>query len=131
MTYPVGTNTLSSNNDWLEIHCAGTFAGNGSTKVVKAYFGAGLLLNPSSGGAVITGGGSWELTVRIIRTSSTSQVYTSTWQSNNSAVTSWVTTSSTAEDLLTAPVVFKVTGSATSDNDIVQTLELVEYHHAQ
>lgn len=127
MTYSVGANVLGANSDYLRIKCSGSFAANGNTKQVKAYFGATQLF---ATGASAFNAGDWVMSIEIIRTGAATQIANVTWNSSNSTLISSASVPAPTETL-TGAVTFKLTGEATDDNDIVQKTATVAWCKGQ
>lgn len=123
IVYTVPANTLLTNSDFLDFEFFGTFAANANNKRIKAYFGATVIFDS---GAQAQNGGSWKITGKIIRTGGSTQkvlveaTSSSTLFMNTTTYTATALTLSTTNDL-------KVTGEATSDNDIVNEALIVNW----
>ncbi len=116
--------TMATNGDHVTFEAWGTFAANGNTKRIKAYFGATMIFDS---GAIAQNGGSWAVSGRIVRTGATTQIASVTAQSSDTVWTVRAYSSSPAETL-SSNSTLKLTGEATSDNDIVQTAMMVYYY---
>lgn len=120
MTYTVKANVLSADGKALRVRAWGSYANNGNTKTLKAYFGAtGLTLDSSVAANV-----SWVAEVEVIRTGATAQILRG---SLGTAGVSWdVPTPVTPAETLSGAVVFKFTGEGTATNDVVQSGMIIE-----
>lgn len=116
ITYSVPAATLSSDGDSLEISAWGTFAANGNNKTIKIKFGGTTILDT---GAVAANSGSWVIRATVVRTSATTQQCFATLVTDNSTLTDIAKYTTAAETLANA-ITLKCTGTATSDNDIIQ-----------
>lgn len=122
MTYSVPAGQLATNGDYLEFEGEVQFFG-ANTKTLKVYFGSqGLLSTGNSGTSV----GFFTVKGTIVRTGATTQ------RCNVHVVTSSATYAYTSEyttpsETLSGAIILKFTGTATSDNDIVQHMMWVKY----
>lgn len=103
----------------------GTFANNAATKTLRSYFGTGQVIS----GALTTNlAGNWHLEYWMYATGDDAQKYTAVLIVQTTAGT-WLTVPS--EGTMTqdddAAIVVKCTGQATNNNDIIQTMQMVEY----
>jgi hypothetical protein len=115
MTYTVPANTLSADGMGLHFEAWGTFANNGNTKTVKVLFGADSYTIFTFSTAVAA---QWKIVGRIVRTGAATQdVFV---DGKNSNTTTDVLTITTATRTLSGSNVLKLTGTGTSNNDIVQ-----------
>lgn len=118
-TVSTASSTWNGNGESVEVIAAGSFAANANGKQLKLKLGAVTLFDS---GSLAINGGSWKITSRIFRVSTTTgKVITTLTTSNGSPtiLTSYVSFSSfnflTTNSLL-------VTGQATATNDIVGEL---------
>jgi len=122
ITYTVPANTLSTNGDHIEFKVSGTFAANANTKRIRVKFGATTLLDTT---ALAFNGVDWSAEGTIVRTGATTQKAYCAFRAG-------ATLTSTSDDTapgetLSASSVFKVTGEATSNNDIVETFHTLKW----
>src|SRR3990167_4765018 len=117
ISFTIPANTLISTGDRLMGEFAGTFAANGNAKRLKVKFGATTVLDTGSGN--LPNGVGWRIRFTITRTGAATQNVSgdSLWgisvaQQGNAAFT-------TATETLSGTVVLKITGEATSDNDVI------------
>jgi hypothetical protein len=122
-TYTVPAGTLSTNGDFLRICAWGEFAANANTKQVKADFDTHTLF--ASGGLALNGT-SWRLDVTLSRVSATTQRGTAGWVSSDTLLRGSSATTNPARTLANA-LVFKITGEATANDDIIQRGMIVEF----
>ena len=118
MTYSLPANTLSANGKGVRITACVTYAANGNTKTIKLYFGSTVLVTRSAG----DNGSFIKLEGYVTRTgASTQEASGFLYFTNGSALTR----STPAEDT-TGAITIKMTGEATSNDDIVQRVLIVE-----
>ena len=122
----VPANALSRDGDSLEIVAFGTYAANANTKRVKAYFGAGTLLNT---GAIAFNNSQWVLRITLMRISGTTQISQATFGTNDPLLYS-VSNYNTPAETLSGVVVLRITGAATTTDDIILTGARVEWKPA-
>jgi len=115
ISYEVAASTLAANENTLSFVAAGTFAANGNNKTLKVVWGTTTLF---STGAVAFNTGDWRITGEIIRTGASAQVACITFTSSNSSLSVSTDLTEPTEDTTTA-LTLKLTGEATSDDDIV------------
>jgi hypothetical protein len=123
MTYSVPANSLSTNGDFLEFSCAGTFAANVNNKRIRVKFGATTIVDTT---ALAINGGSWRCTGTIVRTGAATQKCSAVFTTDNALLVS-TAKYVTAAETLSGAVTFKCTGEATSNNDIVQEIQTVKW----
>jgi hypothetical protein len=120
MTYELPAGTLAVDGQAVQVTAWGTFATNANVKLVRAYFGAtGVLL--TIGGHQPSNAG-WRAQFTIIRTGATAQVLVGQNIERDAAGSSFVFTpaEATPAETLADAITIKMTGEATSNNDIVQ-----------
>lgn len=122
ITYTLPANTLDTNGQIIKITAAGTTASNGNNKTIKLYLGSTELTSAS---ANTPNDQDWCFEAIIIRKGSSSQVSLVKFFSNDSSDDT-VDVLQDSEDL-TTNLVIKCTGEATSDDDIVQELMVIEW----
>jgi hypothetical protein len=121
MTYTLPAATLGTDGQTLSIKLWGTTAANANAKTVTLNFGATVLtLNPTT---AAPNAQNWYAEIIITRTGAATQI--GTGFCSFGAVFQTVFSAAPTETLAGA-VVIKGTGTATSDNDIVQRGMLVE-----
>lgn len=110
-------NWLDANGKMLRFTLWGTFAGNANNKTIKAHFGA-TSISLLSGGF---NGGTWHAEVWLIRTAAATQILKGTIWLRVAAGTPDVYSpaQATPGETLSGDVTFKITGEATTTNDIV------------
>ena len=124
ITFSVPANTLATNGDRIQFQMSGTFAANANAKQVKIKYGATTLL---ATGALLFNGADWTATGTIIRTGAATQKAYCNFVSGSTLLSSTADYTTPAETLSGA-VTLKATGEATSNNDITQELNIVEFH---
>ncbi len=114
--YTMPANTLVTNGRGVQVTAYGSYAVNGNTKTVKAYFGA-TAINTIAG--ALSGGG-WYITATVLRTGATAQVAGSNGIGlNGSALNSGPTSPA---ETLSGAVIVKITGqSGTAGADVTLT----------
>jgi hypothetical protein len=127
ITYSVPAGTLAVNGDYLEWRVSGTFVANANLKNVKAYFGTTQVF---ASGAQAFSGGDWVITVQVIRTGAATQIANATWLCSNGTSAANVLVSTPAETLANA-ITLKLTGEATTTNDIIEKTSTVRYYRGQ
>lgn len=118
ITYSLPANALSANGKGIVIRVWGTTANNINAKTLKLYFGSAVLL---SFALVASIAGTWVIDATVVRSGSNTQEAVAHLVSvgvAGVAVTAVTVSSPTQTD--TSAVVVKCTGTATSDNDIIQ-----------
>ena len=104
----------------------GITAATGSTKQIKAYFGATSVdLFP----AVVLDGTVWEAEFRIIRTGATAQIikcWFDSYDTSSGANQTYQAVEVTPAETLSCAVTIKLTGATTTTDDIVQKGMIVE-----
>lgn len=121
-TYSVPAATLAVNGDHLAWEAAGTFAASANNKRIRAKFGATTMLD--TGVLAITAAGDWQANGLVIRTGAATQKCVAVFTSTDAAMRTW-TDYTTAAETLSGAVTLKLTGEATSNNDVVQELFIV------
>lgn len=124
ITYSVPAATVSTNGDTIKWRGAGTFATSINTKRLRAYLGASLLFD--TGILSITLASDWSIEGEIIRTGATTQKAVTTFRSSDTGVTVAIDYTTPGETLANA-LTLKLTGEATTDNDIIQELLIVDW----
>lgn len=109
---------LSGDRQSYRIEAAGTIANNANAKTVKFYFGATTVLTAALPTSVAA---SWKISANVIRTGATTQVADAVLHVGNGTTYPIVATAAPAETL-SGTVVIKCTGTATANNDIVQSM---------
>lgn len=116
ISYALPDGILTNNGQRLEFEAAFTFASNVNNKRIKLKFGGTTIYD--SGALALNGGGA-VLRAVIIRTGASAQVYSVTVDASLALLANMASVGTAAVDL-TAPVTFKATGEATSNDDIIQ-----------
>lgn len=126
MTYVVPGNSLTVNNDSLTVRASGSFAANANNKTLKAYFGSTQIFTT---GALGLNGADWVLTAEIFRTGSATQIANVKFITGSVLLTSTAAMSTPSEDT-TAGITFKLTGEATSNDDITERTHSIIFYPA-
>lgn len=119
----IAASVLATNGDTLRITTPVTFAANSNSKNVKVYWNGTAVY---ASGALAINSGAAEIVTTITRTGSATQNITVHVVSGNSTLASSATFA-TGSATLSGTVVFKLTGEATSDNDISEKQMIAEY----
>lgn len=101
----------------------GSFAGNANNKRIRVYFGGTAIMDTT---ALALNGGVWDIESRVYRISSTTAKAVTVFRSSNAVLPGWVETSLSMSITWANSQVFKITGTATSDNDI--TCDVCEWN---
>ena len=123
MTYSVPAGTLGVNGDYIEFTMSFDLAANANTKQVKVKFGATTIY---ASGAQAQNDGVITITGQIIRTGAATQRITYSVTSNATLFPDYADYVTSAETLSGA-VTLKATGEATSNDDIIQKINLVKF----
>ncbi len=121
-SYTVPANTLSANNMSLRVTAWGSLS-TANSKTIKFYFGSDSI-NFMTGN---TSTGDWQLTVIIIRTGAATQKYMAHGSYSSGGNQLAFAQAFTMTRTLSSSNVVKFTGTATSNNDIVQEGMIVEF----
>lgn len=105
----------------IECIFSGTYANNANAKTLKFYFGSTAILNKS---LTINQAGTWLIKVYMVATSATAQTYVVEFIERGTLSVEDVIVSTSAVSSASAMTV-KCTGTATADNDIVNTIGIV------
>lgn len=119
MTYSIPANTMPVNGDRITFNAAGTIANNANAKRIRIKYGATTILDTGAAGLPASVAASWVAQGEIIRTGATSQKCSGELKVGNSTTYPFVAYV-TAAETLSGAVTLKLTGEATSTNDIVQ-----------
>ena len=123
MTYSVPAGTLGVNGDYIEFTMSFDLAANANTKQVKVKFGATTIY---ASGAQAQNDGVITITGQIIRTGAATQRITYSVTSNATLFPDYADYVTSGETLSGA-VTLKATGEATSNDDIIQKINLVKF----
>lgn len=124
LTYTLPASALGTDGDYIEITGFGTFAANANNKRVRVYFGATAILDTT---ALPLNGGTWNFRSKVFRTGAATQQTETMWLKSGSGAAILVNIASPTETL-SSTVVVKVTGEATSNNNIVQRSLVVKWY---
>lgn len=126
ITYNVPAATLNTNGDSIWFEACGTFAATANNKRVRVRFGTGgtnLILDT---GALVTAVATdWLVRGRVVRTGAATQKGYAEFQSGGTVLAAFADIETGLDQTLSGSVVIKLTGEATSDNDIVQQSMIV------
>jgi len=127
ISYSLPANSLLANGQTLEWTAAGTIFGSASSKRLRCYFGASLLIDTTA--LAIAATADWRLTATIVRTGAATQKAIAAISSNNALLVS-TTDYTTPAETLSAAVAVQCTGTSTgapiADNDLVQEMNVVK-----
>lgn len=121
ISYTLPANALSSDGKAVRVRAWGTAANNANAKTVKLYFGATAILTTS---LTVSVADSWWVEGLVIRTGSSTQDTVARLEETGSNTMDMEVSTAAITD--TATIVIKLTGEATSNNDIVNEGLLVE-----
>jgi hypothetical protein len=116
---------MSADGDSIEFENVVTFAANANNKQVKAYFGATQLY---ASGAQAQNGGSMVIKVRVVRTGAATQDAYVTVTNSSGSLFANVCAFTQPTETLSGAVTFKLTGEATSNDDILQKIMTVRHN---
>ena len=122
ISFTLPANTLSVNGMGLRVTYSGVTANNANAKTLKAYLGTTALLTTS---LTANQASVWKAVIEIIRTGAATQDVTATLLQGGSTSIVDVEHSEPTEDL-TAALAVKATGEATSTDDIINELQMIE-----
>jgi len=123
MTFTMVANAMNTNFVGIRITAFGTYASNSNNKTLKLYFGSATILDT---GAVAANNKSWQIQATVLRTGASAQNSIATIISDESSIGAYSSAASPSE-ATTNTILIKVTGTGTSDNDIVQNGLIVEW----
>jgi hypothetical protein len=119
-SYTVPSNKLGVDGQKIVFETSGTFNDVTATNQLRVYFGATEIFN--TGGLTVSSTGGWSCRTVIIRSSSTTAIATTTFNSSFGSATSLVTINDLVGQDFTTTNVFKITGTASGatggSNDI-------------
>lgn len=126
MTYALPAGALASDGQVVRVIFWGTMAANGNVKRLRAYFGATSIEMTVAGHA--PNDAKWSGSFYIVRTGAATQILFGDMRERDAAATSFnfVPAEATPAETLSGAVTIKMTGEATSNNDIVQKGMIVE-----
>lgn len=124
MTFSVIANVLSTNGMYIKFRAAGTVANTANAKRLRVKFGATTMFDTGAGGIPTSAAADWFVEGLIIRTGSATQKAI-VW--GRLGTTVFAPDYTTPAETLTGAVTLKLTGEATSNNDVVQEIMIVEY----
>lgn len=126
MSYSIAANSMSGTGHHVRFRAAGTIANTVNAKRLRVKYGATTIMDTGAAGIPISTAISWVLTGSITRVGGTSQVVEACLNTSNATLASYAGVT-TAAETLSGAVTLKLTGEATSNNDIVQNLMLVDW----
>lgn len=121
ITYSLMANTMTNDQDLIEVEAWGVFAANANNKTVKLVFGNQSILTT---GAIAANDGTWKINARIIRKLVASQEIEADIISSNTSVADSSTRTAGTQDLATT-LTIKCTGTGSSSSDITQYAMIV------
>ena len=123
ITYSLPANALSANGKGIRIRAWGTAANNANAKTVKLYFGTQVILTTA---LTVSQTDTWKIDATVWRTGASTQDWESSLiEAGTVSLTDIENGTATQTD--TAAITIKCTGTATSDNDIVNEGLTVEF----
>lgn len=121
MTFTIPAGALGDNGDMIRAEGFGTFAANSQSKTIKLYFGTtqvGTVVGTTTFNAI-----DWRYTMTAVRTGASTGIVATTIFVDSMAITEYTAVA----DTFAGTYVVKATGTASSDNDIQQLFQNVEY----
>ena len=120
ISYSVPASTLAVDEQKLAIVCWGTTASNADTKTLKGYFGSQLLFTAA---LTVSQVGQWQVGVVILRTAAATQIALAQVIEGvaSTDLTLSINEITAPTETLSGAVVFKLTGEATTTDDISQS----------
>ena len=122
ITYTLPVSSLNANGKTIRIRAWGTAANNANAKTVKVYFGTAVILTTA---LTVSVADSWWVEALVTRTGASTQDAVARLEETGANAMDMEVSTATQTD--TAAIVIKLTGTATTDNDIVQEGLLVEF----
>lgn len=119
ITYSVPGATLAVDGDYITFDTAGTVANSINAKRIRAKFGSTTIFDTGASGIPISTGFDWTMRGEIIRTSATTfkaNVYFNTASASLASYAQYTSGTETLSGALT----LKMTGDATTNNDVVE-----------
>lgn len=114
----IAANVLAVDGDRLVGEFSGTFAANGNTKRLKLHFGSTVVWDMTA--AYAPNNHIWVVRFTIVRTTATTQnVYATFTSSIGATLTTAAGVTTASETLTSGTITLKMTGEATTTNDIV------------
>lgn len=123
ITYSLPANALSANGKSVRFFGWGSIANNANAKTLKVYIGSTSVLSVS---LTANQAGTWWIDAFCIRTGSNAQKY-QVRMNQGGTTTILQMANGTLTETDTAAIVLKCTGTATTDNDIVQAAMVVYF----
>ena len=124
ITYTLPAATLGVDGMGVRVLAWGYTANNANAKTLKLYFGSTLLVSAS---LTTSSAGRWAAEMIAIRTGATAQLgYPTMVTHDATSMTLGAGSPGTPAETLSGAVVIKATGTATANDDIVNSLLLVE-----
>lgn len=121
--FNVPANTLASDKSSIVAVAAGTFAANANNKRLRVRFGGTQIFDST---AVAINSGDWAIEIQIYRTGAATQKTVVSLRTSSATLVSTVDYATAAVDLST-PLDLKITGEATSNDDITGQIFKVRY----
>lgn len=124
-SFTVPANTLAVNGDSIWFEASGTAANNANAKTLRARFGSSGTSQIFSQALTVNQAGQWVLRGRVIRTGSATQKGYAGLSGNQNNTANVVTN---LNQTLSNAIAIRITGEATSNNDIVLETFVVGYN---
>lgn len=127
MTYTLPASGITVTGRGVHYAWSGAVANDVNAKTLKIYFGGTAIISPA---IPISVAGFWFADARIIRTGASTQRYTvivTVTNTATNAVSGVFTAQGTLAITETATIVLKATATATTDNDLTQTVAVTEF----
>lgn len=125
ISYTIPSGTLTRNGEYCEFEGAFTFAANGNNKRIRVKLGSTTLYDTT---ALALNNRAMSLHAIVIRTGAAAQTCMVKMLANDGVLAIASVAHTAATESLAASVVFKFTGEATADNDIIQKFMTVKWY---
>lgn len=126
MSFILGANSLSNNNDYYEIEAWGIYAANANNKTIKVVYGSDVLFTT---GVLAANAGTWSFKILIVKTGAALEEVLTKVMSNNALLLD-VASSVGATQNTILDVTFKLTGQGAVNDDITQKGMIVRWYKA-
>ena len=121
MSYTLPAGTLAADGQLIRVTASGTKANNANAKTVKVYFGTTVIVSVTLG---TSAAGTWRIIAEIARVGATSE-RSESWAAD--ITTQAPQNGAAPAETLANALAVKLTGTGTANNDIVQTMMVVEF----
>lgn len=126
MTYSVAASQLDANNQSISFTASGSIANNVNAKRIRVKFGSTTILDTGAAGIPASAAIDYVITGRIIRTGAATQIIHVSMVTNNATFPGFAAVTAGTETLSGA-LTLKLTGEATTNDDITQKTMTVDW----